>query len=168
VNDLASFGKGHVVTYAELSKIAGFKVTSSSSKLTSARRILRESSQGFWTPMRGQGRLKRATDVEMSEFVPWSTNSGRRKVVRGRKVGTQADTSQFNRNQLSTHTLDMLQAQIVMDAASKRTKRKLEKSVAVQGSSNYLRPIDPVEMAISMLPGRKRKAREAQQAQASE
>jgi hypothetical protein len=149
VRYLKELTKGTSVTYTDIGKALGFKITSSFHPLLYARKILERDHNAVWTCVKPKIGIKRLNDAEIAERLPgWWLNGARNKLKRG---GTQTDIVEIHEldiDQQARFAVDSIQAELAREALSKATRRRMEK--VSRGTSNDLPAFTAVEWAISL------------------
>jgi hypothetical protein len=141
--------KGAVVTYSELSRHVGIKITPLTGKLTYARHILQRDFNAVWICVKPAVGIKRLTDVEIAERLPtWWLNGARNKLSRGGAQADVVDMRELDINQQARFGVDSIQRELAFDALSRATRKKMEK--VARGTSNDLPAFNVVEWAISL------------------
>jgi hypothetical protein len=151
VRFLQSHNKGDVVTYEELSRVIGLKVTSTTAKLIYARKILLRDHNAVWTCVRPRIGIKRLRDTEMAErqdkqFLPRARN----QLNRGADEADAVEYKELDIDQQSRFAVANIQRQLGLDALSKATRKRLEK--VSRGNGNDLPVFSAIEWAISLMP----------------
>lgn len=151
VRFLQSHNKGDVVSYDELSRLVGLKVTSTNAKLIYARKLLLRDHNAVWACVRPRIGIKRLNDVEMAErqdkqFLPRARN----QLNRGSEEADVVEYNKLDIDQQARFAVSNIQRQLGLDALSKATRKKLEK--VSRGNSNDLPSFSAVEWAISLSP----------------
>jgi hypothetical protein len=146
---LRAIDKGNTITYGELSKLVGKQINAA--KTSYVRFVLQRDANQVWTCVRPNIGLKRLNDAEIAERLPnWWLNGARNKLSRG---GDQADVVELREldiDQQARFSVDCIQRELAIEALSKATRRKMEKTA--RGTSNDLPSFTAVEWAISLSP----------------
>jgi hypothetical protein len=148
---LRALEKGATVSYDELSRLVGLKLTSKHPKVTYARFILQRDHNAVWICVKPGVGIRRLNDVEIAERLPtWWLNGARSKLSRGGSQADVVDLRQLDIDQQTRFSVDCIQRELAGDALSKATRRKMEK--VARGTSNDLPAFTAVEWAISLSP----------------
>lgn len=147
VNYLRTIEKGMQVTYVELSRLIGRKMTPQ--KTAYARFMLQRDTNAVWICVRPGVGLRRLTDVEIAERLPtWWLNGARAKLNRGGKQADVVDPRQLDITQQTRFGVDCIQRELAFDSLSKAMRSKMER--VARGTSNDLPSFNVLEWAISL------------------
>jgi len=156
INYLRPFDKGTLVTYDELSEVAGVIITSESSELRTMRQTLERIHKAIWCCEKPRIGLRRLKDAEIAErHSQFYMNGARNKLKRGGSQADVVDYKQLDIDEQAKFATDSIQREIASEALSKATRRKMEK--VARGTSQDLPAFNVVEWAISLSPRRKEK-----------
>ena len=151
VRFLREIEKGNRITYAELSRSTGLKLTTNSPKLLYARRILQRDHNAVWVPVRPGIGIQRLTDAEIAERLPsWFLSGARNKLRRGKGQSSVVEIKQLDKDEQIRFAVDNVQLELATQSLSKAARNKLEK--VSRGSSNDMPSFTAVEWAISLSP----------------
>src|SRR5215469_9843608 len=153
VSYLKMHDKGTHISYAELTERAGTRITSRTSYLTTARRVLEREHAQVWTCVLPGIGIVRLNDAEIAERQRrWFLFGARNKLAAGAR---QADVVELDRldiaQQAQVATTSIIR-EIARDALSRPTQQRLEK--VARGTSNDLPTFTAVEWMISLSPKR--------------
>jgi len=155
VRYLAQHDKGTVIDYAELSQIAGEKVTVNHSKLVYARKLLIKEHNQVWAAIPKLG-LRRLDDVGIAKKLgEWHLPTARNKLKRGGKEARFVDTKQLSADEQTHFAVDCLQQELASQSLSRTTRNKLAK--VARGTSNDLPSFNALEWMIPLTRPRKPK-----------
>lgn len=143
--------KGSRVSYVELSKLIGIKIDAKFSKLTTARRILRDHHNAVWTCVKPGIGLQRLTDAQIAERLPlWWLKGATGKLRNGNKDSDVVDHKNLDIDQQATFGVDVIRCELAQHSLSKAMRRKMEH--VARGTSNDLPSFNVIEWAISLSP----------------
>jgi alkylated DNA nucleotide flippase Atl1 len=154
VRYLQMLDKGTVVTYPELSKIAGIPLAAKNPRLIYARKILQRDHNAVWGCVRPNIGVQRFNDTEIAERQRgfW-LNGARNKLARGGDEAEVVDLNELDIDERVRFSVAGVQREIAKDALSKSSRRKIEN--VARGNSNDLPSFNIVEWAINLSQPRK-------------
>src|SRR4029077_7273901 len=154
VKYLSSFEKGTQIGYDELSRVVGQTVTSRSTNLNYAKKLLQKEHAQVWVAVRNEG-IKRCTDRDMAERQPnWFIRGAGRKLKRSGKEARVVDLKQLPLDEQSKFGVHCLQQQLAGQALSRQAHTRLAK--VARGTSNDLPQFNILEWALPLGPLNKR------------
>jgi hypothetical protein len=146
--------KSTVVTYPELTKIAGIPIDAKNPRLIYARRILQRDHNAVWDCVRPRVGIRRLNDSEIAERQRgWWLNGARNKLTRGSDEAEVVDLKLLDIDERVKFSVAGVQREIAKDALSKASRRKIEN--VARGNSNDLPSFNIVEWAINLSQPRK-------------
>lgn|SRR5262245_17657424 len=144
---LRALDKGMQVTYDELTKLVGARI--SPKETVSARNILQRDCNAVWVCIKPGIGLRRLNDVDIAERLPsWWLNGARGKLRRGGKQADVVETQALDIDQQTKFSVDCIQRELAFQSLSKAMNRRMEK--VARGTSNELPSFNIVEWAISL------------------
>jgi hypothetical protein len=153
VRYLSQHDKGTRIPYDELTKVAGISVTSRTTYLTSARKILERDHAQVWICIMPKVCIYRLNDPEIADRQRnWFLYGARNKLVAGSRQADVVELDNLDLTQQARFATDSIIREIAGEALARATRRKVEK--VARGSSNDLPSFNAVEWMISLSPRR--------------
>ena len=153
VRYLAAHDKGARVPYEELTEAAGIPVTSRTTFLTSARKILEREHAQVWVCIAPRICLYRLNDPEIADRQrSWFLFGAKNKLTAGARQADVVELEQLNLSQQARFATDSIVREIARDSLTRAMQRKIEK--IARGTSNDLPSFSAVEWMISLSPKR--------------
>jgi len=153
VRYLAQHEKGTRINYEELTKVAGVSITSRTTYLTSARKILERDHNQVWVCIAPVVCIYRLNDPEIVDRQRnWFLFGARNKLVAGSRQADVVELDALDISQQARFATDSIIREIAHEALARATRRKVEK--VARGSSNDLPAFNAVEWMISLSPKR--------------
>jgi glutamyl-tRNA reductase len=150
VRYLCGFDEGGIVNYNELSRIVGVKITSASSHLASAKRILRDEFSQIWRAVPNIG-VRRLNHTQSAEALRKERLArARRQIAVGGKEANTVETSQLDIDTQARFRADCIVREYAAQLLSSTMRKRLDR--VSRGTSNDLPSFNATEWAISLSP----------------
>jgi hypothetical protein len=150
---LAQHDKGTLISYAELTQIAGTPIDASTPKLVSARKVLQSTHAQVWGCVRPGVGLYRLNDWEIAERQnQWWLPGARNKLANGSRQAKTVELRHLDITQQARFAVDSVVRELGREALSRRMHRRVER--VARGTSNDLPTFSAVEWMISLSPPR--------------
>jgi hypothetical protein len=157
VRYLGQFDKETRITYDELSKAVGSPITSLTSNLIYARKVLERDHNAVWGCLRPGVGLVRLNDSQIAaRQSTWYLLGARNKLRNGAKQADVVEIEELDIAQQSKFATTSIIRELASDALSKITHRRIEK--VARGTSNDLPAFNAVEWMITLSPRRSKNA----------
>lgn len=157
VRFMRSHEMGELLTYKQLSKGVGVPIEPHNGCLEYARRVLEQEHNQVWIAERPRVGLRRLKDIEIADRLPrFHLKGARLKVNRGLGQSSIVDAAKLDIEEQHRFAVSSLHGQLVADALSKATARRIDK-VARGSNANDLPRFSAMEWAVSLMPGKKTK-----------
>ena len=155
VRYLMSLEKDSMVSYDELSRHVGVKVTPNASKLISARRILQRDHNAVWLCVRPGVGVRRLTDQEIAERQrKWFLPGARNKLRRGSHQADVVNVQSLNIDEQARFATDSIIREMALETLSRANRNRVER--VARGSSNELPMFNAVEWMLTLSPRSRR------------
>lgn len=152
VRYMGSHDEGTVIPYQELSSFSGTPISSTSSHLQSAKKILLSDRGQCWWAVRNIG-VKRLTPAEAAEKLGTAhLPSARRKLAHGDTVAKNVDVQRLDQDDYQRFQANSTQIAIGIVALSRKLNRGMEK--VVRGTSNDMPAFNAADWRIILSPRR--------------
>jgi hypothetical protein len=149
VRYLSAHEKQTLVPYRELAEHVGEPVSSRTSKLRTAIRILEKDSAQVWKCIAPNVGVYRFNDAELAKRLDtWWLRGSRRKLVRGGQQADIVETTALDADQLTAFSVDCIQRELAFQSLSRATRNRLAKTA--RGTSNDLPSFNILEWAVSL------------------
>lgn len=141
------------IPYHELTELAGATITSRTTHLISARRILERDHAQIWVcimPSIGIARLNDSEIADRHRF--WFLAGAKNKLTAGARQADVVELEHLNIAQQARFATDSIIREIASESLARATRRKIER--VARGTSNDLPAFNAVEWMISLSPRR--------------
>lgn len=153
VKYLREHPKDSRVPYAELTELVGTTITSRTTHLISARRILERDHAQVWTCIQPCIGVARLNDAEIADrHRNWFLSGAKNRLSAGARQADVVELEQLDLTQQARFATDSIIREIASESLARATRRKIER--VSRGSGNDLPSFNAVEWMISLSPRR--------------